>query len=74
MASRSANCDRTVVVKFASFKARYAVLQATRATRPRGVFVNEDFYKRVVSRLLPEITYLSFDRLVIKDRQEHQQR
>ena len=78
----NADRDRTVVVKFCGFKARDAVLQAARATRPRGVYVNEDFSMRVVNRrkeLLPEmkeardrgkIAYLSFDKLVVKDRQE----
>ena len=69
-------------MKFSGFKARDAVLQAARATRPRGVYVNEDFSMRVVNRrkeLLPEmkeardrgkIAYLSFDKLVVKDRQK----
>ncbi len=77
----NADHDRTVIIKFASFKARDAVLQAARANRPRGVFVSEDFSMRVVSRrkeLLPEmrheIEYLSFDELIIKDRQERHQR
>ena len=77
--------DRTIVVKFASFKARDAVLQAARAAKPRGVYVNEDFSMRVVNRrkeLIPEmraardigkIAYLSFDKLVVKDRLERQQ-
>ena len=46
------------VVKFATFKSRDAVLQAARATKPRGVYVNEDFSSRVMSRrkeLLPEM-------------------
>ena len=50
--------DRTIVVKFASFKARDAVLQAARAAKPRGVYVNEDFSMRVVNRrkeLIPEM-------------------
>ena len=76
----------TVVVKFTNFKERDSVLQAARANRPSGVFVNEDFSMRVVSRrkeLIPEmkeardrgkIAYLSYDRLVIKDRQERHQR
>ena len=77
--------DRTIVVKFASFKARDAVLQAARAAKPRGVYVNEDFSMRVVNRrreLLPEMRaagehgksmYLSLDKLIIKDRLECQQ-
>ena len=49
---------QTVVVKFTNFKERDSVLQAARANRPRGVFVNEDFSMRVVSRrneLVPEM-------------------
>ena len=84
--AQNAERDRTVVVKFTHFKDRYSVLQAARANRPRGVFVNEDFSMRVVSRrkeLIPEmkeardrgkIAYLSYDRLVVKDRQERHQR
>ena len=77
-----AHRDRTIVVKFASFKAKDAVLQAA---KPRGVYVNEDFSMRVVNRrreLLPEMRaagehgksmYLSLDKLIIKDRLECQQ-
>ena len=84
--AQNAERDRTVVVKFTHFKDRDSVLQAARANRPRGVFVNEDFSMRVVSRrkeLIPEmkeardrgkIAYLSYDRLVVKDRQERHQR
>ena len=84
--AQNADRARTVVVKFTNFKDRDSVLQAARANRPRGVFVNEDFSMRVVSRrkeLIPEmkeardrgkIAYLSYDRLVIKDRQERHQR
>ena len=73
--------DRTVMVKFTSFKDRDVVLRAARTIRPRGVFVNEDHSQRVMARrkeLLPamkeatekgKIAYLSFDRLVVKDRQ-----
>ena len=74
--AQNADRDRTVIVKFTNFKERDSVLQAARANRPRGVFVNEDFSMRVVSRrkeLIPEmkeardrgkIAYLSYDRLV----------
>ena len=84
--AENAERDRTVVVKFTYFKDRDSVLQAARANRPHGVFVNEDFSMRVVSRrkeLIPEmkeardrgkIAYLSYDRLVVKDRQERHQR
>ena len=82
----NADRDRTIVVKFSGFKARDAVLQAARATRPRGVYVNEDFSLRIVNKrkeLLPElkearergkIAYLSYDKLIVKDLQERQQR
>ena len=43
----NADRDRTIVVKLSGFKARDAVLQAARATRPRGVYVNEDFSLRM---------------------------
>ena len=84
--AQNAERDRTVVVKFTHVKDRDSMLQAARANRPRGVFVNEDFSMRVVSRrkkLIPEmkeardrgkIAYLSYDRLVVKDRQERHQR
>ena len=74
--------DRTIVVKFRSFKDRDAVLQAARVNKPQGMFVNEDFSQRVVSRrkeLIPamreardrgKIAYLSFDKLIVKDRPE----
>ena len=57
-----------------------AIIRAARTVKPRGVFVNEDYSQRVVSRrkeLLPKmrearengkIAYLSFDRLVVKDK------
>ena len=66
---------QTVVVKFTNFKDRDTVIQAARANRPHGVFVNEDFSMRVVSRrkeLIPEmkeardrgkIAYLSYDKV-----------
>ena len=80
-----ADRDMTIVVKVASFKTRDAVLHATKVAKPRGVYINEDFSMRVVNRrrqLLPEmraardignIAYLSFDKLVVKDRLERQQ-
>ena len=74
--------DRTIVVKFRYFKDRDAVLQAARVNKPQGMFVNEDFSQRVVSRrkeLIPamreardrgKVAYLSFDKLIVKDRPE----
>ena len=76
----TAQRDRTIVVKFNSFKDRDAIIRAARTVKPRGVFVNEDYSQRVVSRrkeLLPKmrearengkIAYLSFDKLVVKDK------
>ena len=46
----NADRDRTIVVKLSGFKARDAVLQAARATRPRGVYVNEDFSLRIANK------------------------
>ena len=69
-------------MKFRYFKDRDAVLQAARVNKPQGMFVNEDFSQRVVSRrkeLIPamreardrgKIAYLSFDKLIVKDRPE----
>ena len=75
--------ERTIVVKFASFKDRDTIIRAARTVKPKGFFFNEDFSQRVISRrkeLLPDmrearergkIAYLSFDKLVVKDRQSH---
>ena len=75
--------ERTIVVKFASFKDRDTIIRAARTVKPKGFFFNEDFSQRVISRrkeLLPDmrearergnIAYLSFDKLVVKDRQPH---
>ena len=77
----TAQRDRTIVVKLSSFKERDAIIQAARAVKPRGLYVNEDYSQRVITRrkeLLPamreasergKIAYLSFDKLVVKDRQ-----
>ena len=56
--SRKTDRDRTIVVKFASFKARDAVIQAARAVKSRGVYITEDFSMHVVNRrkeLFPEM-------------------
>ena len=75
--------ERTIVVKFASFKDRDTIIRAARTVKPKGFFFDEDFSQRVISRrkeLLPDmrearergkIAYLSFDKLVVKDRQPH---
>ena len=68
---------RTIVVKFAQYKDRELVLAAAKKKRPRGIYVNEDFSQRIMARLLPKmmkareegkIAYLSFDKLVVRDR------
>ena len=73
--------ERTIVVKFGSFKDRDTIIRAARTVKPKGYFFNEDFSQRVITRrkeLLPDmrearergkIAYLSFDKLVVKDRQ-----
>ena len=73
---------KTVVVKFESYKDRDTVMRAARKEKPRGVFVNEDLSQRVMARireLMPrlrearqqgKIAYLSYDRLVVRDRVE----
>ena len=76
----TAQRDRTIVVKFSSFKERDAIIRAARTVKPRGVYVNEDYSQRVITRrkeLLPQmkearergkVAYLSFDKLVVKDK------
>ena len=73
---------KTVVVKLESYKDRDTVMRAARKEKPRGVFVNEDLSQRVMARrreLMPRlrearqqgnIAYLSYDRLVVRDRVE----
>ena len=73
---------KTVVVKFESYKDRDTVMRAARKEKPRGVFVNEDLSQRVMARrreLMPKlrearqqgkIAYLSYDRLVVRNRVE----
>ena len=73
---------KTIVVKFESYKDRDTVMRAARKEKPRGVFVNEDLSHRVMARrreLMPRlresrqqgnIAYLSYDRLVVRDRVE----
>ena len=70
---------RSVVVKFNSFKDREAILRRCKDRRPIGLFVNEDFSKRVVeirNSHLPDlkrykeqgkIAYLSYDKLIVRD-------
>ena len=73
---------RTIVVKFNSYKDRELVLQAAKKNRPRGIYVNEDYSQRVMARrkeLLPKmmkareegkIAYLTFDKLVVRERHD----
>ena len=65
-----------------SYKDRDTVLRAARKEKPPGVFVNEDLSQRVMARrreLMPRLrearqqgkyAYLSYDRLVVRDRVE----
>ena len=80
----TAGRDRTLIAKFAYFKDKEAIQQAARAMKPQGLYVNEDYSQRVLAKrreLLPKmrearergkIAYLSFDKLVIKERQGRQ--
>ena len=50
--------ERTIVVKFASFKDRDTIIRSARTVKPKGFFFNEDFSQRVISRrkeLLPDM-------------------
>ena len=73
---RTGSKARTIVVKFAQYKDRELVLAAAKKKRPRGIYVNEDYWARR-KELLPKmmkareegkIAYLSFDKLVVRDR------
>ena len=73
---------KTVVVKFESYKDRDTVMRAARKEKPRGVYINEDLSQRVMARrreLMPrlreareqgKIAYLTYDKLVVRDRVE----
>ena len=73
---------KTVVVKFESYKDRDTVIRAARKEKPRDVYVNEDLSQRVMARrreLMPrlreargqgKIAYLSYNKLVVRDRVE----
>ena len=77
---RSVSKDRTIMVKFAQYKDHELVFAAANKKRPCGIYINEDFSQRIMARrkeLLPKmmkahkegnIAYLSFDRLVVRDR------
>ena len=73
---------KTVVVKFESYKDCDTVMRAARKEKPRGVYINEDLSQRVMARrreLMPrlreareqgKIAYLTYDKLVVRDRVE----
>ena len=67
---------KTVVVKFESYKDRDTFIRVARKEKPRGVYVNEyDLSQRVMARRREareraKITYLSYDKLVVRDRVE----
>ena len=57
-APTTTQCERTIVVKFASFKDRDTIIRAARSVKPKGFFFNVDFSQRVISRrkeLLPDM-------------------
>ena len=70
---------RSIVVKFQSFKDREAVLRRCKERRPPGLFVNEDFSKRILDirrsfqsaikqhKEAGRLAYLSYDKLVVRD-------
>ena len=71
---------RTIVIKLTKFKDRELILKQAKEVRHRGLYVNEDFTRRVMDKrkgLIPEmmqarqegkIAFLSYDRLVVKER------
>ena len=79
---RAATTNRVNRRPFESYKDRDTVLRAARKEKPPGVFVNEDLSQRVMARrreLMPRLrearqqgkfAYLSYDRLVVRDRVE----
>jgi len=71
---------RTVVVRLSRFKDRENILRKVREVKPRGLFINEDFSQAVQDRRRQLVTkmkehraqgkiaYLSFDKLIVKDK------
>ena len=71
---------RTVVLKLTKFKDREAIIKQAREAKIPGLYVNEDFSQRVIDKrkqLFPElkkarmegkIAYLSYDRLVVRNK------
>lgn len=74
------NRTRSIVVKFASYKTREAVLRNRRSLKGTGIFVREDLSDRVLAKQRDQmdtliearnrgkIAYFSLDRLIIKDK------
>ena len=72
--------NRTVIVKLSTFKDRERILRAAKDKRIDNIYVNEDYSQKVIAKrkeLLPKmmearragkIAYLSFDKLVIRER------
>ena len=70
----------SIIIKFANYKDHELMLAAAKKKQPRGIYVNEDFLQRIRAKhkeLLPKmmkaieegkIVYLSFDKLVVRDR------
>ena len=73
---------RQIVAKLTHFKDREMILKKAREVKPSNLFINEDFSQRVVDKrkqLLPKmqqlrregkIAYLSFDKLIVKDKHQ----
>ena len=71
---------RTVLIKLGNYKDRERMLKAAREKRIKDTYINEDFSQKVITKrksLVPKmmearaagkIAFLSFDRLVIKDK------
>ena len=71
---------RQIVAKFTRFKDRELVLKKVKEVKPQGIYINEDYSPRVVAKR-KELTvkmkelrsegktaYLSFDKLIVKDK------
>ena len=77
--------SRTVVVKFASYKDREAILRKRKMLKGTSIYVNEDLSDRVMERRRDQldrlkdarsngkIAYFAYDRLVIKERSSQPQ-
>lgn len=70
---------RSIIVKFNSYKDRDAILRRCKERQPTGLYVNEDFSKRVSDirrhhqtalkqyRDQGKVAFLSFDKLIVRD-------